>query len=61
MSMNFRSELLAAIHETMEALREIGAIDNQTMREFDEVCLTPVQMFEPSKLEPVNSANVLFQ
>lgn len=35
-----RSEALAAIHETMEALREVGAVDKQTMRKFDETCLT---------------------
>ncbi len=32
---------MAAIHETMEALREIGAVDKQTMRRFDKACLTP--------------------
>ncbi len=31
---------MSAIHETMEALHEMGAIDKQTMREFDESCLT---------------------
>ena len=28
--------MFAAIHETMDALHEVGAIDKQTMREFDE-------------------------
>ena len=28
----------------MEALHDVGAIDKQTMREFDDACLTPVQM-----------------
>ncbi|MQW24124.1 transcriptional regulator, partial [Sinorhizobium meliloti] len=32
----YKSEALSAIHETMEGLFEIGAIDKQTMREFDE-------------------------
>jgi putative transcriptional regulator len=44
MSKKYRSDAMAAIHETMEALHEINAIDKQTMRRFDEVCLTPVQI-----------------
>jgi hypothetical protein len=36
-----RSAALAAIHETAQALRDIGAIDPGTMREFDEACLAP--------------------
>jgi len=41
MAKKYRSEAYAAIHETMEALHEVGAIDKQTMREFDETGLTP--------------------
>lgn len=43
----YQSEALAAIHEMMEALHEIGAVDKQTMREFDEACLTPVKTLAP--------------
>jgi putative transcriptional regulator len=38
----YRSDAFAAIHETMESLHEIGAIDKTTMRQFDETCLEPV-------------------
>jgi len=34
-----KSEAFAAIHETMDALRQIEAIDKKTMRDFDAVCL----------------------
>jgi putative transcriptional regulator len=40
----YKTDAMAAIHESMEALHDIGAIDIQTMREFDEACLTPVQV-----------------
>lgn len=40
----YRSEAFAAIHETMEALCDLGAIDKQTLREFDDDCLTPVHV-----------------
>jgi len=36
-----RSEALAAIHETMEALRDVGAIGKKTMGRFDDACLRP--------------------
>ena len=44
MAKKYRSDAFAAIHETMEDLHDIGAIDKQTMREFDDACLTPVHV-----------------
>ena len=42
---------MAAIHESMEALHDIDALDIQTMREFDEACLTPVQVLSPDQIK----------
>jgi putative transcriptional regulator len=36
---NYRSDAFASIHETEEALRDIGAIDKRIVRAFDEACL----------------------
>jgi putative transcriptional regulator len=47
----YKTDAMAAIHESMEALRDIGAIDIQTMREFDEACLTPVQVLSPDQIK----------
>jgi hypothetical protein len=47
MSKKCGSDAMAAIHETMEALHNVGAIDKQTMRRFDEACLTPIQQLTP--------------
>jgi DNA-binding transcriptional regulator YiaG len=44
----YRSDALAAIHETTEALHEVGAIDQQTMHEFDEACLISVRAPPPA-------------
>lgn len=49
----YRSEAFAAIHETMEALHDIGAIDKQTMREFDDACLTPVRVLAPEEIKAI--------
>jgi putative transcriptional regulator len=42
MCKKYRSDALASIHETMEALRDIQAIDEETMRRFDDACLMPI-------------------
>ena len=46
----YRSEASAAIHETALDLHEAGLIDKQTMRQFDESCLTPIQHFTPQQI-----------
>ena len=51
MTKRYRSEVFAAIHETMESLHEVGAIDKRTMREFDEACLTPVRVLSPEEIK----------
>ncbi len=51
MPKKYRSDAMAAIHETMEALHEVGAVDRQTMREFDETCLTPIEVMQPDQIK----------
>lgn len=53
MPKKYRSDAFAAIHETMEALHEAGAVDKQMMREFDEACLTPIHVLAPEKIEEI--------
>ena len=50
MSKTYKSEALAAVHEMMEGFYESGAIDKQTMREFDEGCLTTVEPLTPEEI-----------
>ena len=42
MTKQYRSDAMASIHETAEGLYAVGVMDKQTMRKFDEACLTPV-------------------
>jgi putative transcriptional regulator len=42
---SYKSSIKAAIHETASGLFNAGLIDKQTMRRFDESCLTPVHSF----------------
>ena len=42
MTKTYRSEALAAIHETASDLHDVGLLDKQTMRPFDALALAPV-------------------
>jgi putative transcriptional regulator len=35
---------MASIHETAEGLHTAGVMGKRTMREFDELCLTPARL-----------------
>jgi putative transcriptional regulator len=41
---------MASIHETAEGLHSAGVMDKRTLREFDELCLTPVQPLAPKEI-----------
>lgn len=57
----YRSEAYGAIHETMEALHEAGAITKQTMREFDDACLAPVMPMPPERIRALRERENLSQ
>jgi putative transcriptional regulator len=42
----YRTKLMASIHETAEGLHDAGVMDKHTMRKFDEACLRPVHREE---------------
>ncbi len=46
----YRSGALGAIHETMASLQRIGAINQVTLREFDEACLAPAPEMKPEEI-----------
>jgi putative transcriptional regulator len=53
MTKKYRSDAHSAIHETMEALYEIGAVDKKTMREFDAACLSPISVLSPEEIKSI--------
>ena len=61
MTMKYQSDAFAAIHETMEALHEIGAVNKQTMREFDAACLAPLQVMSPEEIRELRDRERLSQ
>lgn len=50
MSKVYKSKVSAAIHEIANDLHELAIIDKQTLREFDESCLTPIREFTPEQI-----------
>ena len=44
------SEVLASVHEAALGLAEAGLMSKQTMRKFDEMCLTPVKEMTPEDI-----------
>ncbi|WP_386082442.1 helix-turn-helix domain-containing protein [Vreelandella sp. F11] len=61
MTKEYRSEAMAAIHETMEALHEVGAVDKKTMRTFDDTCLTNAQPIPPEAIRALREREHLSQ
>lgn len=52
---------MPSIHETMKALHRVGAIDKQTMRDFDSACLTPVRPLTPRQIRALRKREHLSQ
>ena len=46
----YRSEALAAVHEVALGLAEAGTMGKRSLRDFDALCLTPVEPFSPEEI-----------
>jgi len=53
MSKQYKSDALAAVHETALGLHEAGVMDKRTLKEFDELCLTPVDELTPKEIRQI--------
>lgn len=43
--------MLEVVHDMAKGLHEVGGIDAITMREYDMLCLSPMQTFSPKKIK----------
>jgi putative transcriptional regulator len=57
----YKSEAFAAIHETMDALHQIEAIDKKTMRDFDAACLADLPEMEPEEIRALREREQVSQ
>ena len=61
MTKTYKTEALAAVHEMMEGLHEGGAVDKQTMREFDDACLAPAAPLSAEEIRAIREAQHVSQ
>ena len=61
MARAYKSKAMAAVHEMMEGFHTSGAIDKQTMREFDDACLTAVEPMPPEEIRAIREREHLSQ
>ena len=57
----YRSEIAAAIHQTVEDIHEVGLVDKQTMRTFDASCLTPAEPMPPEAIRAIREREQVSQ
>jgi len=60
-SKTYKSEALAVLHETVSDMFDSGVISKQTMRRFDESCLTPIQDFTPEEIRALREREQVSQ
>lgn len=53
MKKKYRSDIAAAVHESMHDLYEIGIVDEKTMRHFDKTCLTSIEPLSPEEIAEI--------
>ena len=53
--------ILDAVHETAMGLHKAGVMDQVTVREFDRLCLPPVEPLEPMQIRQIREASRVSQ
>ena len=48
-----KSAILEAVRETTKGLHAAGVMDQVTLREFDRLCLPPVEPLSPGKIRKI--------
>ena len=56
-----RSPILDAVHETANGLHDSGIMDKVTMREFDRLCLPPVEPLQPEEIRQIREKSRVSQ
>lgn len=56
-----KSSILAAVHETAQGLHKAGVMDQITLREFDQLCLLPVEPLQPEQIKHIRESTRVSQ
>ena len=57
----YKSEAFEAIHSTVAGMYHAGTIDKETMRNFDESCLTVPDAIEPAQIKQIRESQQVSQ
>ncbi len=61
MPKKFPNRMLSELHETAVGLHKSGGMDKKTMRQFDVLCLTPIEDMTPKKIRALRTREDLSQ
>jgi len=56
-----KSAILEAVHETAQGLHKAGVMDQVTLREFDRLCLPPVEPLKPEEIKQIRESSRVSQ
>jgi putative transcriptional regulator len=56
-----KSTILEAVHDTAKGLHKAGVMDLVTLREFDRLCLPPIEPLEPEKIRQIREGSNVSQ
>jgi len=56
-----KSTILEAVHDTAKGLHKAGVLDQVTLREFDRLCLPPIEPLGPEQIKQIREATRVSQ
>lgn len=56
-----QSPILGAVHDTAMGLHKAGVLDQVTLREFDQLCLPPIEPLQPEQIKQIREATRVSQ
>ncbi|BAZ16240.1 hypothetical protein NIES4071_81150 [Calothrix sp. NIES-4071] len=56
-----KSAILDAVHETAKGLHKAGVMNQVTMREFERLCLPPIEYLEPNQIKQIRESSHVSQ
>jgi putative transcriptional regulator len=56
-----KSAILDAVHETAMGLHAVGVMDQSILREFDRLCLPPIEPLQPEEIKKIRETSQVSQ
>jgi len=56
-----KSAILEAVHETAKGFHDVGLMRQVTMREFDSLCVQPVESLQPEEIKQIRETENVSQ